>query len=406
MIKEFLHRHGQSSDNIDAAAATERVLGAMSAGLKGEGGSLAMLSTYLYEPDLSKTANSDKKIIIDAGGTNFRSALGYFKDGKAVFEKVEKTVMPASDRELSKDEFYGAIAGNVERLLEEGGDIGFCFSYPVQMSADKDGVMCGATKELKAKGVNGTKVGGSTLQAIKKYSAKQRKVVILNDTVATLLGGTVCADKKYSAYIGYIYGTGINLAYLERVGGDGRRMIINTECGNFDGFAQGDYDKKVAEDTANPEAYRFEKMTSGKYLASVIAECAYGAESEGLVGKLKRIPFTLKDVTEFLDGGEGAYIENFLPEDRAKAKELAKELVRRAAKAGAVVNAAAAIKSAEPKGLPVAIVAEGTTFERLTGYKELFIEYLTELLAPRGITFELVKGEDANMLGSLAAALS
>ena len=183
-------------------------------------------------------------------------------------------------------------------------------------------------------------------------------------------------------------------------------MIINTECGNFDGFAQGDYDKKVAEETANPEAYRFEKMTSGKYLASVIAECAYGAESEGLVGKLKRIPFTLKDVTEFLDGGEGAYIENFLPEDRAKAKELAEELVRRAAKAGAVVNAAAAIKSAEPKGLPVAIVAEGTTFERLTGYKELFIEYLTELLAPSGITFELVKGEDANMLGSLAAALS
>ena len=393
MIKEFLHRHGQSSDNIDAAAATERVLDAMRAGLKGEGGSLAMLPTYLYEPDLSKTVNSDKKIIIDAGGTNFRSALGYFKDGKAVFEKVEKTVMPASDRELSKDEFYAAIAGKVERLLEDGGDIGFCFSYPVRMGADKDGVMCGATKELKAKGVNGTKVGDSTLQAIKKYSAKQRKIVILNDTVATLLGGTVCADKKYSAYI-------------ERVGGDGRRMIINTECGNFDGFAQGDYDKKVAEETANPEAYRFEKMTSGKYLASVIAECAYGAESEGLVGKLKRIPFTLKDVTEFLDGGEGAYIENFLPEDRAKAKELAEELVRRAAKAGAVVNAAAAIKSAEPKGLPVAIVAEGTTFERLTGYKELFIEYLTELLAPSGITFELVKGEDANMLGSLAAALS
>ena len=155
MIKEFLHRHGQSSDNIDAAAATERVLDAMRAGLKGEGGSLAMLPTYLYEPDLSKTVNSDKKIIIDAGGTNFRSALGYFKDGKAVFEKVEKTVMPASDRELSKDEFYAAIAGKVERLLEDGGDIGFCFSYPVRMGADKDGVMCGATKELKAKGVNG-----------------------------------------------------------------------------------------------------------------------------------------------------------------------------------------------------------------------------------------------------------
>lgn len=412
MVKEFLFRHGQSAENIDAEESINVFLSGMRAGLEGEESSLAMLSTYLYEPDDAVSESQDKIIIIDAGGTNFRSALGYFKDGKAVFENVQKTVMPASDRELSKDEFYGEIAKNVERLLKEGGNVGFCFSYPVKMSADKDGVMCGATKELKARGINGTKVGACTLQAIRQYSSEKRKIVILNDTVATLLGGTVGADKKYSSFIGYIYGTGINLAYLEDASeirgenGGGRRMVINTECGNFDGFKQGDYDKIVALETAQPQAYRFEKMTSGKYLASVIAECAYGAEKEGVIGKLKRIPFTLKDVTEFLNGGRGAYIENFLHGDEGKARQLAQELIKRAAKAGAVVNAAALIKSVKAGELPAAIVAEGTTFEKLPGYKTLFKKYLEEFLAPRGLTFEIIKGEDTNMLGSLVAALS
>ena len=411
MIARFLKAHLQSAENIDEKEIIKSFTQQMVEGLEGKPRSLKMLPTYLYEPDLSAVSDSGKKIVIDAGGTNFRSALGEFKDGKAEFTGLQKGVMPASDRELSKDEFYGEIADNVKRLLNKGGDVGFCFSYPVEMGADGDGEMGAATKELKAKGIEGTKVGECTLNAIKKYDTRKRKIVILNDTVATLLGGMACAKGGYSAYIGYIYGTGINLAYLENSSAikkikvnDSRRMIINTECGNFDGFVQGDFDKEVASRTEQPRAYLFEKFTSGKYLAKVMEKCLDGAEREGLLKRACAHPFELKDVSAFLTGERSAYSENFAAEDLGKAKRLAEALIDRAAKAGAAVNAAAAIRSGVPGGLPVAIVAEGTTFEKLYGYKRGFCEYLKEFLTPYGISYELIKGEDTNLLGSLMAA--
>ena len=414
MIGEFLKRHGQSADNIDAEKSIGLFLRQMREGLEGKKCSLQMVPTYLFEPDLKNIVKGERKIIIDAGGTNFRSAAGYFdENGNAVFEDMQKTYMPASDRELDCDEFYDAIAKNVRRLLPQGGDVGFCFSYPVEMGLDKDGTMGNATKELKAKGIGGTKVGRRTLEAVKKYDAADRKIVILNDTVATLLGGMASVKGRYSAFIGYIYGTGINLAYAENVSAiakinvkSDRRMLINTECGNFDGFVQGDYDKKVSQSTENPASYLFEKMTSGKYLAKVIDECVKGAEKEGLFGSVKPAPFDLKDVTAFLNGQSSAFADKFEQADLAKAKQLAVGLIERAAKAGAVVNAAAAITSGKRGGLPVAIVAEGTTFNKLTGYKQGFVKYLTEFLAPQGIGFEIVQGEDLNMLGSLMATMA
>ncbi len=416
MINGFLKRHGQSPDNIDAEKCLDGFISEMKRGLAGESSSLAMIPTYIYEPDLKAVRGTGKKIVIDAGGTNFRSACAYFgKDGKAVFTDMQKTVMPASDKELSKDEFYGAVAGNIARLLPGTGDIGFCFSYPVDMGEDKDGIVGKATKELKAPQVTGTRVGACTLEAVKKYDKKPRKIVILNDTVATLLGGMAVAEKSYSAFIGYIYGTGTNLCYTEnpenikkiRAGG-GRRMLINTECGNFGGFKRGDYDRAVSEATEYPDKYPFEKMTSGKYLAEVINLCIGGAAEEGLLkGGKKKYSFLLKDVSEFLDGIKGAISAEFTDAgDREAVKEICEKLIDRAAKMGAVANSAAAILSVKDRELPVAIVAEGTTFDKLTGYRERFEKYLTLFLAPYGIGFEIVRGEDLNMLGSLMATVA
>jgi len=415
VVNEFLKRHGQSPENIDAEKSISDFISEMKRGLAGENSSIAMIPTYIYEPSSEVRTESGKKIVIDAGGTNFRSACAYFdKNGKAVFEDMQKTVMPASDRELSKNEFYDAIACNIKRLLPQTDDIGFCFSYPVDMEENKDGVVGSATKEIKAPEITGTKVGECTLAAVKKYDFKERKIVILNDTVATLLGGMATTDKKYSAFIGYIYGTGTNICYTEYAENiskikaeQGRRMLINTECGNFRGFAQGDYDRAVSSATEYPEKYLFEKMTSGKYLAEVINLTIVGAIKEGVIkGGKEKYEFGLKDVSDFLNGEECVFTSAFDGNDRELVKEICRQLIDRAAKMGAIANASAAIMSAKPHGLPVAIVAEGTTFNKLAGYREKFVQYLKELLAPYGIDCEIVQGNDLNMLGSLMASIS
>ena len=73
---------------------------------------------------------------------------------------------------------------------------------------------------------------------MRAYSDKPRKIAILNDTVATLLGGMATYPQGYSTYVGYIYGTGTNACYMEdtanitKVAGlDAGHMLINTECG-------------------------------------------------------------------------------------------------------------------------------------------------------------------------------
>ena len=409
---EFLRRHGQSADNIDIKSSLENFWQQMRLGLDGKGG-MPMIPTYLMNVDRSKIKAGEKQILIDAGGTNFRSALGYFDEqGKVVIENIRKTTMPASDRELTKSEFYNAISSNIQRLLPTGKNIGFCFSYQVDMNADLDGKVVMFSKEVKAPQVIGTRVGQETLNACKQYDSSDRKIVILNDTVATLLGGMATTDEQFSAYLGYIYGTGTNVCYIEDTAQITKvkdlpvgKMLINTECGNFDGFAQGDFDKATIARTAVPNKQLFEKMTSGKYLSDIIYEALCVAEKENIfVGKTHIEPFTLKQVSDFLTGGQ--FPCSFESEqDFAFARELCGELILRAAKMGAIVNSALAIASCKDKSLPVAIVAEGTTFNKLPFYRTFFERYLTEILGKWGVNFKILQGEELNLVGTLMSTM-
>ena len=410
--KNFLKSHGQDCSYVDTVAVMGQFLSDMDAGLKGKGG-LPMIPTYLMDVDRSKIKTGRKTILIDAGGTNFRSAIGYFdEDGRVVIENLKKTVMPASDRELSKEEFYAQIAKNIERLLPKATNIGFCFSYPVEMGADIDGVVGKFSKEVKAPEVVGTRVGVETLAACKQLDGVDRKIVILNDTVATLLGGMANTDEKFSAYLGYIYGTGTNVCYIEDTANITKvpdlpsgEMLINTECGTFDGFVRGDFDTACIARTADPERQLFEKMTSGKYLSEIMLEALSVAKTENVfAGNVAISPFALKDVSSFLNGGEFC-CEFELEEDKAVAAEIFRELIRRAAKMGAIVNATLSIASCRDVEKPVAIVCEGTTFHKLPYYREFFRRFLKSCFAKRNIKFKILKGKELNLVGTLMATM-
>lgn len=412
-VEKFLSKHYQSTENIDIDKMLDIYLNEMSLGLEGKG-SIPMIPTYLQNVDRSRI-KVGKRILIDAGGTNFRSAIGHFDlYGNVLIEQLRKSSMPASDgKELSKDEFYGQIAENIRYLKDEGTDIGFCFSYQVDMEADVDGKVVLFSKEVKAPQVIGTKVGAETLNAVKSYSDKERKIVILNDTVATLLGGMALSQTKYSTYIGYIYGTGTNLCYIEDTANITKvsdlpkgQMLINTESGMFDKFRQGDFDKIVANNTASPDKQLFEKMTSGKYLSDVIYQAFAFGIKEKLFKKANLVNFVLKDVSEFLEGDKNIVYNMFSNEhDVELAKEICYNLIDRSAKMGAIINAGASIKGCHDKSLPVAIVAEGTTFDKLPTFRTSFEKYLNDILSKHGMTFEIVQGNDLNLVGTLMATM-
>ncbi len=411
--KQFLIKHNQSADNVDVRVSVDDFIAKMRLGLDGKGG-MPMIPTYLMNVNRSLIKPNVKRILIDAGGTNFRVATGWFDvEGRAVIRNLTKSAMPASDGTYyGKREFYDAIADRLKSHLGEATDMGFCFSYQVNMGADVDGEVVMFSKEINAPEVMGTKVGRETLNACKRYSDADRRIVILNDTVATLLGGMANSDKKYSAYLGYIYGTGTNVCYIESTANIGKvsgvsvgEMLVNTECGNYDGFVQGDFDKACISRTAVPDKQLFEKTTSDKYLADIIAEAFAAARNEGcFVGDVTLAPFELKDVSVFLDGG--VFPCKFNNDcDQRFARDICRELVSRSAKMGAVVNSAIAVASCKDKSLPVAIVAEGTTFNKLTGYRAEFEKYLDGILREYGMTYEIIQGEDLNLVGTLMASM-
>ena len=88
---------------------------------------------------------------------------------------------------------------------------------------------------------------------------------------------TLDPNKEFSKYIGAIYGTGFNCCYMEDTKNikkisnlDSGLMIINTETGNFNGFDRGVFDEELTMSSSIIDEALTEKMSSGRYLATLI----------------------------------------------------------------------------------------------------------------------------------------
>ena len=127
IITQFLSQHGMYYGDLNFEAECQKFIEEMDKGLSTEGSSLAMIPTYLSvknEIQMNKPA-----VVIDAGGTNFRVGLVSFDDNmKASVSDFSKTQMPGIARELSKQEFFGALVDHTKEVAEKSTDIGFCFS--------------------------------------------------------------------------------------------------------------------------------------------------------------------------------------------------------------------------------------------------------------------------------------
>ncbi|WP_332447924.1 hexokinase family protein [Sphaerochaeta sp.] len=424
----FLRSWGIDPDSVDMHQLLDTFLSEMENGLGGRESSLKMIPTYTEV--VGSLPTEQPVIVLDAGGTNFRTCLVTFDtQGKARIEDFRKVSMPGVKQEVSAAQFFSAFADEVERLIDKSDRIGFCFSYAAAITSDHDGIPLVFSKEIKAPEVIGKPVAANLLDELERrgHDVSRKKVAVLNDTVATLLAGqSEASDIPYSGYIGFILGTGTNTAYVEQNNAigklglfDGRSQIINIESGNFD-YCPSKLDREFFDSTKQPAYYHLEKMISGAYLGPLSSLVIQKAVETGLLSK------TFAERYAALGPVSTTVMSNYLEmpfneeyalvaccsgnEDDAIALWMILEaLIARAGKLTAANLAATVLKSGagtDPRR-PVCINADGTTFyktEFLKKYTEYYLQ--TYLQDERKRYYKFVRIEDSPTLGAAIAGLS
>jgi hexokinase len=443
LLADFARYHGFHYAVVDQAALVKDLVIEMERGLRGDPSFLPMLPSYISP---AATVPAGKTVLaLDAGGTNLRAALVSFDAaGKPTAEGLRKAPMPGTKGRLTPAQFFDEIADVAGPLLQTGKKvegIGFCFSYPMETTKDADGILLGFSKEVDAPEVIGQAVGAGLRAALSRRGVKSpERVVLLNDTVATLLSGLaeIPADgglrkgaDKYGVEggpaIGFILGTGMNVAYPEATipkidfhKPDAPQIVV-CETGSFRTRYGGRLDEEFDATLKNPGKYTFEKTMAGAYLGPLTLHMLKHAVNEGVLvfkrsGELLDLPgLATKDFNAFQHSplsGEGPIASLFGPDERdalATACFLASIINERAAMFGAASVAAAVARTGAGYDpfVPVRVAVEGTTYMVYKGLRTALESYLHTMLAqkaPRSLVIAPV--EQASLFGAAVAALS
>ena len=423
--EEFLKEGGfELAADIDRDALIAMFVSEMEKGLAGRDSSLRMIPAYVGVD--GRIPQGAKAAVLDAGGTNFRSAVVSIPPS---IEQRRNQPMPGAKAEVDDETFYAAFADEVRRVkpLATVERVGFCFSYNADATPDLDARLNCWTKGIRAPGIVGQYVGRELVRRLGGGS-----VAIVNDTVATLLAAKATeGDREYSSYLGFILGTGTNAAYVERnanitklTGLDpAGSMIINAESGSFDKLSRSRFDLSMDARQIDPGHNPFEKMISGGYLGPVGLEVFKAAAKDGFFSKgaAGRIcgmsSLETVDLDNFTAGVRKEGRENPLdavfadPADAKVARRLALPVFERAAVLTAAHLAAFAVKTgagASPAS-PVAINIDGSTYykTRSVSFADTVKRELDDLLVKRrNIHYEITpQVDDAPMVGAAIAAM-
>lgn len=421
--ERFLCAHSLRACDVNIDQLVDIFHSEMLKGLNGEKSSLRMIPTYIEAEN--EFLKETPVIAIDAGGTNFRAALVKFTSkGKLEIDNIINGVMPGLDMEVSKKEFFEIMSGYLRPLADKAIRIGFCFSYPTEIFPDKDGRLLQFCKEVQAPEVVGQLIGKSLLEAL---GTPWKKIVLLNDTVATLLSGKSASfGRNFDSFIGYILGTGTNTCYIEAnmnilknpgLNAD-KSMIINIESGNFGEAPRTDLDISFDNTTLNPGNYTFEKMFSGGYFGSLCLFILKAAAKEGLFSN--QTSAKLSDIRELSSEETNSFVANTGSDknvlvkcftdtdDKLNSTYIIDSMIDRTARLVAANLAAVVLKTGKGKKpeRPVLITVEGTTFYKLHNLKERFENYFSGYLdGVRKRYVEFTEVEQSSLIGAALAGL-
>ncbi len=402
-MEHVIKQLGLSTENYDAETLMQSFFSEMDKGLAGEDSSLAMLDAYLQVG--TALEKQRRVIVVDAGGTNLRVGTASFDSAGALqIEKLKKNGMIGLSGRVSKAEFFEQLADRIMPVIHDSDSIGFCFSYPCEIQPNHDGRLLHWTKEIDAPDVEGCLIGEELNNVFAARGITRKKIVLLNDTVATLLAGVADGAKQGAeGYAGFILGTGTNTAVIEK------GEVINVESGGFDKLPSTEIDRELDAASGNPGRQIFEKMISGTYLGPLT------------LAALKRAPLSEhgKQLFAATDSLSLIHVDNFAAqngrdvgpldderlseEDRALIRAVFSAVVARSAHLSAVNLAVAAIRN---EASPVCLNLDGSTYFKTFGLREQAEAELDNLLKQAGVEYFCVHIDDAPITGAAIAALS
>lgn len=415
-LKSFLLRYEMLDPSFDVLACARSMCNEMKCGLLGGKSSYPMIPTFLSAG--GKVAEGEPVAVIDAGGTNFRSALVRFEDGHCIEERVKKCGMPGVEAPVTWKEFISFVADQIEDLMPVTDRIGFCFSYTAEITPEIDGRVVCIDKEVVVTGCEGQLVGASLVQELARRGFPNKRVVVLNDTAAVQLGGMAKHLKDpYRIFFGQVSGTGSNTCLTVRgdmigkLGSGAYDMIVNMESGMYDGLRQGFFDRELDLASHNPGQKHFEKMTAGVYLGELCHLMLHRAAADGeLSERCAETVLRLRHVEsrEADDWAGGADLERLFAdeEDAAFISGLSRFLFERSAALMSATLIGMVLLTDEGKDGQVAVCAEGSLIQRNHFYRpelnRLLGRYLCNELGRNVIH---LAEEDTTLPGAAVAAL-
>ena len=252
---------------------------------------------------------------VDLGGTNFR-VCSIQLHGNSTFSLTQSKV--AIPRELmvakTSQELFAFLAKQIESFLkthhnehylshlerrgsaaegfrdEEIFSLGFTFSFPVHQVGINRGTLIRWTKGFDITDAVGKDVCAMLQAEIDALNLPVKVAALVNDTVGTLMARSYTSPGKTTTFLGAIFGTGTNGAYVEKLSRIKKlstkgyedstydkstgEMIVNTEWGSFDNelktLPRTPYDDALDAESNNPGIQMFEKRVSGMFLGEIL----------------------------------------------------------------------------------------------------------------------------------------
>ncbi len=421
-INNFLKKHKfETNPNIESI--TNILLEDMKNGLSKDAENISSMDMIPIWKNITTKSPKNKSVItIDAGGTNFRTALVQFSnEGKAEIHSFLKYKMPALDYPMTNDQFFDKLAEYLRPLKNKAEYISFCFSFAIKIYPDGSGEAIKLSKEIKLPELSGKKINEELLKALEREGwTSIKKIVMVNDTACVLQAGAINEhSENFTGFIGFVLGTGLNSAYIENEKIEKlfnsedkfkeinkelipEAQIIVCESGKCKKIPQSDFDKELSQKSKLADEYFLERMCSGRYLGELCSIILRTAGHEELFTEdtNKKITsskdFTTEEISTFLTenkelikNNQTTVFTDYTYEDCKKIYALCNAVFKRAGILSAGILASAAIKMCNSKSKKntqnkshqlVCISADGSVFLKGFSIKETIEMQLNKYL--------------------------
>lgn len=355
-------------------------------GIQDQASCFKMLNSYLPR---AIGQECGRYIALDFGGTNVRALLVELQgmgQVRILDSAIRKIPAQLTDSSADARQLFAFIAQVVSEIVKGQTPyaLAHTFSFPVRQTDANRGVLVEWAKEFATAGVVGCDVNELLSQALSEQGLDNvQPVVLLNDTVATLLAASYTDP---DTVIGSICGTGHNTAFF-----DGRgSTIVNLESGNFNMLVGNEYDRRLDSNSKNPARQRLEKMTAGRYLGEIFRLAAKREDFSQ--------PFSL-DTQLLADiiAGQDARFDSI-------ERELARAIVRRAAALVAASYAGVLMYLELDTDKAVSIAVDGSLYDKMPLYADGIRETLGALLGDRVKNISIFAENRGSSVGAAVAA--